>query len=382
MTKDAQKIILFTIPDFRGGGAERVFLNLINNLNRDKFVIHIAVGELQGEYCKYLSNDITIHKLGSTHSIESVIPMIKLVRNIKPNVVFATLGYVVTISISSLFFSKKIKIVSRFGNTISAFLGDIKKESRIKYFFQFLLNKLVINLSDVVVVQSGHMRDDLIQTFSLSSKIVIKIIKINNPVDINNLYNNINALSLSSDVQEFIDSKQYIFVSVGRLSNQKNYKDLIRAFSIANQESNDIGLVILGEGECRIKLEELVCKFEMQKNILMPGFIDNPELVLSRADCFVSSSLYEGMSNAMLEALSLGVPIIATNCPSGIREIVIDGINGFLVDIDQNFVKNLSGLILAMPTESHKIDSNEIRKSIKRSFDIKKITREYEEIFW
>jgi len=382
MTKDAQKIILFTIPDFRGGGAERVFLNLINNLNRDKFVIHIAVGELQGEYCKYLSNDITIHKLGSTHSIESVIPMIKLVRNIKPNVVFATLGYVVTISISSLFFSKKIKIVSRFGNTISAFLGDIKKESRIKYFFQFLLNKLVINLSDVVVVQSGHMRDDLIQTFSLSSKIVIKIIKINNPVDINNLYNNINALSLSSDVQEFIDSKQYIFVSVGRLSNQKNYKDLIRAFSIANQESNDIGLVILGEGECRIKLEELVCKFEMQKNILMPGFIDNPELVLSRTDCFVSSSLYEGMSNAMLEALSLGVPIIATNCPSGIREIVIDGINGFLVDIDQNFVKNLSGLILAMPTESHKIDSNEIRKSIKRSFDIKKITREYEEIFW
>ena len=381
MTKDAQKIILFTIPDFRGGGAERVFLNLINNLNRDKFVIHIAVGELQGEYCKYLSNDITIHKLGSTHSIESVIPMIKLVRNIKPNVVFATLGYVVTISISSLFFSKKIKIISRFGNTISAFLGDIKKGSRGKYFFQFLLNKLVINLSDVVVVQSGHMRDDLIQTFSLSSKLVIKVIKINNPIDINNLYNNINTLSLSSDVQKFIDSKQYIFVSVGRLSDQKNYKDLICAFSIANRDNN-IGLVILGEGVCRIKLEELICKLEMQKNILMPGFIDNPELILSSADCFVSSSLYEGMSNAMLEALSLGVPVIATNCPSGIREVVIDGRNGFLVDIDQNFVKNLSGLILAMPTESHKIDSNEIRKSIKRSFDIKKITREYEEIFW
>ncbi len=376
-----EKIILFAIPDFRGGGAERVFLNLINNLSRDKFIVHVAVGKLQGEYCKYLPNDVIIHELGNTNSIKSIIPIIKLVRSLRPHAILSTLGYVVSVSLSSVFLPSNIKVISRFGNTISSFLDDVKKDSRTKYIFQFMLNKLVVYLSDIIIVQSTHMKNDLIVKFSLDDKCIDKIIKINNPVDIENLYKNVRVASLPRNIKKFIDTKKYIFVSVGRLDRQKNYKDLIQAFSIAHQSNSNIGLVILGEGSCRKELERLSNRLGVDKSVLMPGFVDNPEIVVANANCFISSSLYEGVSNAILEALSLGIPVIATNCPSGIGEVIVDGKNGFLVSVNQGIVKNLSEKILAMSDENHILDSQETSKAIKGYFDIEIVAKEYETIF-
>ncbi len=381
MNKRMEKIILFAIPDFRGGGAERVFLNLINNLSRDKFIVHVAVGKLQGEYCKYLPNDVIIHELGNTNSIKSIIPIIKLARSVRPHVILSTLGYVVSVSLSSVFLPSNIKVISRFGNTISSFLDDVKKDSRTKYIFQFMLNKLVVYLSDIIIVQSTHMKNDLIVKFSLDDKCIDKIIKINNPVDIENLYKNVRVASLPRNIKKFIDTKKYIFVSVGRLDRQKNYKDLIQAFSIAHQSNSNIGLVILGEGSCRKELERLSNRLGVDKSVLMPGFVDNPERVVANANCFISSSLYEGVSNAILEALSLGIPVIATNCPSGIGEVIVDGKNGFLVSVNQGIVKNLSEKILAMSDENHILDSQETSKAIKGYFDIEIVAKEYETIF-
>jgi glycosyltransferase involved in cell wall biosynthesis len=91
--------------------------------------------------------------------------------------------------------------------------------------------------------------------------------------------------------------------------------------------------------------------------------------------------LYEGVSNAILEALSLGIPVIATNCPSGIGEVIVDGKNGFLVSVNQGIVKNLSEKILAMSDENHILDSQETSKAIKGYFDIEIVAKEYETIF-
>jgi len=76
-----KKIILFTLPDFRVGGAERVFLNLINNIDHDFFEVHVAVGKFQGEYCNKLIKEITLHELGSIKSMLSIISMIKLLKS-------------------------------------------------------------------------------------------------------------------------------------------------------------------------------------------------------------------------------------------------------------------------------------------------------------
>jgi len=242
-----------------------------------------------------------------------------------------------------------------------------------------VLNKLSVHLSDVVIVQSNHMKNDLIDTFSLDY--IDKIIKINNPVDIENLYKNIKVIDLPTCIKFFFNQKKYIFVSVGRLDFQKNYKDLIQAFSIAHLSNRDIGLVILGEGGYRSDLERLSYQLGVNESVLIAGFIDNPEIVVSRANCFVSSSLYEGMSNAILEALSLGIPVIATDCPSGIGEVIINRRSGFLVDLDQNLIEGLSDEMLAISTGEREIDLQEIKEMTRKSFDIKSVSKKYEEIF-
>jgi glycosyltransferase involved in cell wall biosynthesis len=224
------------------------------------------------------------------------------------------------------------------------------------------------------------MKNDLIDNFSLDDNCIDKIIKINNPVDIENLHKNIEVMDLPKNIKRFFNQKKYIFVSVGRLDHQKNYKDLIQAFSIAHRSNSNIGLVVLGEGPCRSELERLSHRLGVDKSVLMPGFVDNPEIVVGNADYFISSSLYEGVSNAILEALSLGTPVIATNCPSGIGEIIVDGRNGFLVSMNQGVVKNLSDKILAVSEENQTLDPQEIIKVTKGYFDIEIVSKEYETI--
>ena len=98
--------------------------------------------------------------------------MVRLLRRLKPHIIFSTLGYIVTASIASIFSKNKIIIISRFGNTMSSFLNEQKDQSLVKYFLQFAVNKLVIYLSDLIIVQSNHMKDDLNRIFSRTFSIM------------------------------------------------------------------------------------------------------------------------------------------------------------------------------------------------------------------
>jgi glycosyltransferase involved in cell wall biosynthesis len=380
MNNNTKKVIIFTLPDFRGGGAERVFLNLINNIDRDFFDIHVVVGKFKGEYCTNLKKDISIHELSCVGSIACIPRMLRVVQNIKPDIVISTLGFVVTVSIISHALPKRIKIISRFGNTISSFLQDIKKISQLKYYLQYMLNRLVIHSSDVVIVQSDHMLRDLVQVFSLKNRSARKIIKINNPVDCKglNLASQLEKVPLS--IKSFVESS-FVFVSVGRLESQKNYEDLLKSFKIVHNSCPKSKLLILGEGSCRNDLNKLISNLSIGTFVLMPGFIANTEAAVHISDFFVSSSLYEGMSNAILESLALGIPVIATDCPSGIREVVHDGDSGFLVSIQGDVVKNLAEKMLFVYNNKSCLNTSNIKKIVQENFDIHHVVGKYESVF-
>lgn len=110
--------------------------------------------------------------------------------------------------------------------------------------------------------------------------------------------------------------KRCNIVTMGRLTAQKNHKMLIRAFaSIADQISDN--LIIYGEGELRGELEALVTELHMENRIFLPGVISNVVGTIASAKLFVLSSDYEGMPNALLEAMAMGIPCISTDCPCG-----------------------------------------------------------------
>lgn len=115
-----------------------------------------------------------------------------------------------------------------------------------------------------------------------------------------------------------------VIIGIGRLTAQKDFETLIRAFAKI-REQRDCRLLILGDGPEREALRQLIATLGLDENIELAGFVDNAAAALSRADLFVLSSRWEGSPNALTEALALGTPVVATDCPSGPAETLDNG---------------------------------------------------------
>jgi glycosyltransferase involved in cell wall biosynthesis len=129
----------------------------------------------------------------------------------------------------------------------------------------------------------------------------------------------------------------HFILAMGRLNRQKGHDLLIRAFAAALKTHGEWSLVILGDGPLRNELADLAARLGISRAVALPGVVDEPVEWLRSSGIFVHPSRYEGFPNALLEAMSCGCAVIATDCPSGPAEIVRNGENGVLVpseDVD------------------------------------------------
>ena len=155
---------------------------------------------------------------------------------------------------------------------------------------------------------------------------------------IHTIYNPLDLGEIRRHAQESVDhpwlieKKSPVIISVGRLSAAKDYTTLIKAFSLVRHRLKS-KLIILGEGRQRAKLQTLANRLGLEQDLDLPGFKVNPFAFLARADVFVLSSLFEGAPNALMEALAVGTPTVATDCSSGPREILAGGRFGRLVPL-------------------------------------------------
>ncbi len=123
-----------------------------------------------------------------------------------------------------------------------------------------------------------------------------------------------------------------VIIAAGRLSHEKDFSTLLRAFGLLRR-SHDARLLILGEGAQRPMLEQLVAQLGLDGAVSLPGFVANPYAWMARARLFVLSSLWEGFGNVLVEAMAVGTPVVSTDCPGGPREILHDGAYGPLVPV-------------------------------------------------
>ena len=128
-----------------------------------------------------------------------------------------------------------------------------------------------------------------------------------------------------------VDTGKKRVVAMGRLTDAKAFDLLLYAFGMVAEKHADWQLLILGEGELRLALEELRERLGLTDRVFLPGRFDNPFPVLKKSDLFVLSSRFEGFPNVLIEAMACGVPVISTDCPSGPNEIISDNENGVLV---------------------------------------------------
>lgn len=204
------------------------------------------------------------------------------------------------------------------------------------------------------------------------------------PVPVRTIYNPVDLVALAEKAQDdiyhpwLLSKDRPVVIAVGRLVKQKNFSLLIRSFSEALRRV-DARLLIVGEGEERAQLESLVKALDLQDCVDLPGYMSNVHGLVARADLFVLSSNYEGLPNALLEALAVGTPAVSTDCLSGPSEILCDGAAGDLVPInDLNAMAEAIVVSLTEPERTRKL-FNKAKERLK-DFDQNKILEEYSEL--
>jgi glycosyltransferase involved in cell wall biosynthesis len=163
------------------------------------------------------------------------------------------------------------------------------------------------------------------------------------------------SASMRDDIEAVIPGRPFV-LGIGRLVEQKGFDLLISAFALVAASHPEWSLLILGEGTERQVLEEQVHHLGLAQRVRLPGVVVQPQLVFQEADLFVLSSRFEGFPNALCEAMASGLPVIATDCPSGPDEIVRDGVDGVLVPPE-----NAEQLAAAM---SRLMGNSEVRRTL------------------
>lgn len=304
MTVKKKKIAII-IQLLTGGGAERAAANLSFDLSEEA-EIHLIVFDGKNKSYQYegqlhdLSLPATNNKL---YKFFTVLKRIIMVRKIKKSEKF-------DISISFLEGANLVNVLSRYKEKI--IISERNMTSIfVKGMLHRLLEKYLIKKSERVVALSKVVQEDLLENF------------VNDRNKIVTIYNSVNPEKLSTYDQYISQSNSDpVFVTMGRLTDQKAQWRILRAMTIVKGYYPKAKLKILGEGELKESFEKLVQNLNIEDNVEFLGYQSNPHDVLYQSDIFVFSSKYEGLANVLLEALACGLPIISTDCDAGPREIL------------------------------------------------------------
>ena len=317
------KKIIFLISNLNLGGAEKTVYSLYKYYKRSNNVKIIC---FERNIRFSLNEDIIslnqkpLDKKDTSFfllfRIINILKKIYLVRKIfiiyRPDVIVSMTPSVNLYSIfCSLFLKNKIIISERISKNF--FNHSFIKKLVINFFYKYC-DKLVVQ-TDEILQDYKDFNTTIIPNFVTKTKLRINYFK-----------------------------QRKNIISVGRLDNQKNFQFLIKAFANSLKANKDWRLLIFGEGENLKSLRLMIKNYKLEKNIFLKGVSQNIKKELVNASFYASTSLYEGFSNAMLEATSVGLPIIAFDGVSGNNKIVINGFNGIVVKSKKNINEYSQGL--------------------------------------
>jgi len=366
---NSQKHIAFFIPSLGGGGAERMFLNLANEFVRRGLRVDLVLVRKEGPYLNKVAEEVNIVDLGARRTLFSLVPLIKYLRRERPRALIASMEHANIIAILAKFLARvKTKVIIRIANTLSVSLqGSKGYRQPLRLYGTILFSRF----ADKIIAVSKGVADDFAKTVRIPRE-TIKVIY-NPTVTKKMLYQRKKHRVQNTDKAQGREQKKQTctVLGIGRLHPQKDFGTLIRAFAKV-RENRNAKLIILGEGEKRKELKELVKELDLREDVELPGFVDNPYVYMARADVFVLSSRWEGLPNTLIEAMACGTPVVSTNCPSGPAEILENGKYGKLVPVED--VDVLAKAILE--TLENPIDSRKLQERAEY-FSVKKAAEKY-----
>lgn len=321
MTARADRILL-VLPSLERGGGERVLLQLAGSFLAAGREVHVAVLLGGGPLRSAVPDAVTLHELidagdapnGLALAWKAFPKLALLIRTVKPHTVLSTMtGTNLLVVLACMRARIRTRLVLREASSLVNTKSVLKRQA-MRWLYRH---------ADGLVAVSEGVAQDLRGLGFADGRIHV----IRNPVDAERLWQ-LAAVGLPSEVR---DKAPYV-VSIGRLTEAKDFPTLLRAYATSALRGSH-RLIIVGEGEQRMNLENLMRDLGLTDRVVFTGAMDNPYRVLADASLHVLSSRWEGYPNVLLEALALGVPVVATDCPHGPREILEDGRYGRLVPV-------------------------------------------------
>jgi len=293
-----------------------VVVTLLRHLNRTRFEPHLVLVEPDGPYLTDVPDDVPVHALGAPRLRRAIPAMLRVIRDVRPAVVVSTQGYMNMALLLLQPFFRRSRLVVR------EVIGERYLENSR---FQPLLYRVYLRLvrrAARIVVQSDAVQREMAARLAAPAG---QVVRVYNPVDREQIAGRARAAApLAADERPHV-------VAAGRLGHQKGFDLLLEAFAGVRHALGRGTLTILGDGPERAALEAQAARLAIAPAIRLVGFQENPFAYFAAADLFVLSSRYEGLPNVVLEALACGCPVVAFDCPHGVREIVRDEVNGLLV---------------------------------------------------
>ncbi|WP_142300979.1 glycosyltransferase [Bacillus sp. 7884-1] len=314
-----KKNILFVLPNLQGGGAEKVVLNVIRNLDKTKFNPSLFLFINDGVYLDKIPDDLEVFyalEKGNSFTKQPFKVIRKLIKKVKMQDII-----VGSLELTTTYFCILAGLIARkpVVGWVHINITEFNVAKKIPH--RILIKSLYPFLSKVIAVSKGVKQSVIKSLPMLKNKVHV----IYNPLPLDEI-----KLLGEDSLDGFTKNVPHV-IAVGRLTYQKSFDYLIESHSKLIERGIIHNLIILGDGEEKEKLVELTEKLKVEETVRFEGFQNNPYNWMKNSDIFVLSSRFEGFGMVIVEAMALGIPVISTDCPSGPAEVLNNGEYGVLV---------------------------------------------------
>lgn len=360
-----KKKIFFLLPNLKGGGAERVFLTLAEQITKmaPDWKVVLVVFSAEGEHRSSVSKDIDLHDLQCPRARQAFWKLYKLCRVERPDVVLSTMQATTIFFLVRLLLWQKPVFLSRLENLYSFDVQNLSLIARRIF-------TLALENCDRIIVPAKGMAQDLLRNTNIPRE---RIVQIYNPVDITKVER------LAAE-QSDLSLQHPAIVMCGRLTKQKGYPYALETFAQLRKKHPDAHLYILGDGEERESLQEAIDQRGLGDLVHLCGFVENPYVYFAKADVFLLTSLWEGFGLVLVEAMICGLPVVSFDSPTGPSEVLASGKFGKLVPLKDT--EGLTSAVSKLLTQDiHDAELAIAGKLRSQDFAVEKISKEYIDLF-
>jgi len=319
------KIAFFT-PAPTYGGAQRVTVNIANSLAIRGHDVELVAGNLRGEFAGDINDavktvDLDVPRVPGLGILAGVPHLRSYLKSTRPGVLFSSRTHTNIVAILAAELTDVDVHVAATEHSDYGQMEDLKEQ-----------------LTTTIASQIYRFADDIVAV----SKGVAESVERNTPVSAEGttvLHNPVDIEDVQATAREgpyhdwFADPTLKTVVSVGRLGEQKDLTTLLRAIATLRETTPEVRLIVVGKGPRRERLESLAASLGIRDTVSFEGYVDNPYAYMRSSSVFVLSSRYEGLPTVLIEALACGSSIVATDCPHGPREVLVDGEYGWLTPV-------------------------------------------------